>query len=140
MEPGQRTPLHSNRLLLALDAAINALLGLILLAFSRPVVTFLGVPWSDSAFYPTILGGVLLGIGIALFLEVYRPSGEWHGLGLGGAIAINLSGGCVLILWLLAGELAIPLHGRLFLWGLALLLILISIIEWVQRTNTRSHT
>jgi hypothetical protein len=128
----------SDRLLLAVDGSINVALGLALLAFSRPLVAFLGVPWNDSAFYPTILGGVLLGIGIALFLEVFRPSGPCHGLGLGGAIAINLSGGCILTFWLLVGELDIPLHGEIFLWTLAILLLLISIAEWVQKAGTKS--
>jgi len=51
------------------------------------------------------------------------------GLGLGGAIAINLSGGLVLILWLIFGDLNIPFRGHFFLWSLAIILVVISSIE-----------
>jgi hypothetical protein len=51
------------------------------------------------------------------------------GLGLGGAIAINLSGGFVLILWLIFGDLNIPLRGHFFLWSLAIILVGISLFE-----------
>ena len=51
------------------------------------------------------------------------------GLGLGGAVAINLSGGVVLILWMIFGDLNIPLRGRFFLWSLAIILVVISSIE-----------
>ena len=51
------------------------------------------------------------------------------GLGLGGAVAINLSGGFVLLLWLIFGDLDIPLKGYFFLWSLALILVGISLIE-----------
>ena len=51
---------------LAADAAINLLLGILLLAFRSELADFLGVPPTEQTFYPTILGGVLLGIGVAL--------------------------------------------------------------------------
>ena len=55
--------------ILAVDAAINVILGVLLIAFPRPLVDALGVPPSQSAFYPSILGAVLLGIGIALVIQ-----------------------------------------------------------------------
>jgi len=49
---------------------------------------------------------------------------------LGGAVAINLSGGfVVLILWLFFGDLNIPLRGYFFLWLIAIILVGISMIE-----------
>jgi hypothetical protein len=48
---------------------------------------------------------------------------------LGGAVAINLSGGLVLILWLIFGDLNIPSRGHFFLWSLAIILVGISSIE-----------
>jgi hypothetical protein len=81
------------------DAAINLILGFLLLIFSPQVVQLLGVPATNQNFYPNILGGALFGIGIALLIECCRGSGRLVGLGLGGAIAINLCGGMVLTAW-----------------------------------------
>ena len=75
------------------------------------------------------MGAVLIGIGIALTIECYRKEDGMAGLGLGGAIAINSSGGMVLILWLMFGDLDIPFRGYLFLWSLAILLVGISLFE-----------
>lgn len=117
--------------LLLIDAAINLLLGVLLLVFHKPVVEALGVPPTDVTFYPSILGAVLLGIGIALLIEWRRKPNGLTGLGLGGAIAINLCGGFVLGGWLLFGDLDIPMRGRIFLWSLLATLIVVSSIEAV---------
>ncbi len=82
-----------------------------------------------------ILGAVLFGIGIALIWEGIRGDGQLVGLGLGGAIAINLSGGLALTGWLLFGDLSLPLRGQLFLWGLASILVLISLAELRMRSK-----
>jgi hypothetical protein len=104
-------------------------LGSLLIIFPRSVVTFLGVPSVESAFYPSILGAVLLGIGIALLEEKYGARGVTTGLGLVGALTINLCGGIVLAVWLLAGELNLPLRGALLLWTLVVLLLSLSLFE-----------
>jgi hypothetical protein len=116
----------SSSVLLTVDAAINLALGAVLILFPAPVVAALGIPASESAFYPSILGGVLLGIGIALLLQ--RRSGN-GGLGLLGAVAINLIAGSVLAGWLLWGSLALPLRGRVLLWGLVVVLLGVSLAE-----------
>ena len=113
------------KLLLLIDAIINLGLGALLVLFPEGVVLALGVPSAESAFYPSILGSVLFGVGLALLLE--RNSGT--GLGLHGAVAINLSGGLVLGLWLIFGGLQLPLRGEIFLWGLAIVLVGISVVE-----------
>ena len=115
--------------LLLIDAAINFALGVLLLAFSRPLADLLGVPFTDEKFYPTLLGAVLFGIGIALVMEALGQPKNLVGLGLGGAVAINLSGGFVLLIWLLGGELDLPSRGLVFLWTLAVLLVGISSVE-----------
>lgn len=121
--------------LLTLDAVINILLGILLLIFSTNVVTFLGVPESENAFYPNILGAVLFGIGIALFVERFRGS---DGLGLIGAISINLCGGIVLMVWLILGNLELTVHGLVFLWALVLILVGISTVELIAHNTHRS--
>ena len=118
-----------SKAILTVDAAINLVLGLLLLTFSPQIVQLLGVPLAEQNFYPNILGGVLFGIGIALLIECFRGSGRLVGLGLGGAIAINLCGGLALTAWLVFGELSIPTGGRVFLWALAVILVVVSSIE-----------
>jgi hypothetical protein len=110
---------------LVVDAFVNYALGVLCLLYPL-VAPALGVPPVENFFYPSILGAVLFGIGIALTIEFFRKDSGPVGLGLGGAVAINLTGGAVLILWLVWGDLGIPARGYAFLWGLALLLILIS--------------
>lgn len=115
--------------LLWIDAAVNLLLGVLLMAYSPPLAACLGVPYTNTTFYPTILGAVLFGIGIALVLEALRPPKGIVGLGLGGAVAINLSGGTVLLIWLVSGVLDLPWRGLLFLWVLTVVLIGLSAFE-----------
>lgn len=115
--------------LLLIDGGINLILGVLLIAFPQSLVAALGVPLAESAFYPNILGGVLFGIGIALLIEWKGQPGVGLGLGLWGAVAINLCGGFVLTAWLIFGELALPAVGVVFLWILAVLLIGLSFIE-----------
>jgi hypothetical protein len=110
------------------DAIINYALGILCILYPYIAET-IGVPIVENSFYPTILGAVFFGIGIALTIECYMKQEGMVGLGLGGAIAINLSGGFVLILWLIFGDLNIPLRGHLFLWSLAIILLGISSIE-----------
>ena len=114
---------------LLIDAVINLLLGVVLLAFRPSLAEALGVPQTEPSFYPTILGAVLFGIGLALLLECGgRPQGL-VGLGLGGAITINLCGGIVLAIWLASGRLTIPIRGQAVLWSLVVILVVISATE-----------
>ena len=116
-------------LLLKTDAAINLILGILLMAFPLNLVKALGLPIVYPTFYPSILGGVLFGIGLALLIECYRKLNGLSGLGLAGAIAINLCGGFILAIWLLVGNLNLPLRGQILLWCLVLLLVGLSLIE-----------
>jgi hypothetical protein len=55
---GGRTDVQSGTLLV-IDAAINVLLGLLLIAFPSNLVAALGIPQAEVAFYPSFLGAVL---------------------------------------------------------------------------------
>ena len=114
-------------ILLLVDAILNLALGALLMAFPASLVRLLGVPGAASAFYPSILGAVLFGIGIALFIDWSRPGAG--GLGLRGAIAINLCGAAALVAWLTFGGLDLPSRGQVFLWSLVLLLGGLSAVE-----------
>jgi hypothetical protein len=67
-------------------------------------------------------------------------NGKYVGLGLIGAISINLCGGIVLTLWLIFGRLALPVRGRIFLWSLAFVLVVLSGAELIfsLRENRRN--
>jgi hypothetical protein len=122
--------MNKESILLIVDAFINYALGILCILYPYVAET-VGVPFVENSFYPNILGAVLFGIGIALTIEYFRKQLGWAGLGLGGAVAVNLTGGTVLIFWLILGNLTIPLRGQVFLWMLAIILVLISSIELV---------
>ena len=86
---------------LLVDGMANLLFGVALLAFPRSFFEALGLPWTGRGLYATILGGVLIGIGIALLQESRARPQARVGLGLGGAIAINLVAGLAITAWLL---------------------------------------
>jgi hypothetical protein len=119
------------------DAVINLALGALLLTFPRRLVQFLGVPGVSNSFYPSILGGVLIGIGLALVLEYRRTSGRMTGLGLGGALTINLCAALVLAGWLLSGKLDMPFRGRVVLWALVIILGGVSAAELSRRARKK---
>jgi hypothetical protein len=126
--------------LLFIDGVINLILGILLLIFPLSVVTFLGLPGTEGQFYAQILGAVLTGIGIALFIERFRQPHQLVGLGLAGAISINLCGGIVLSLWLLFGSLSLSLYGTITLWLLVLILIGLSLFELIGIWHTKTHS
>ncbi len=85
----------NEKTLLLIDAIINLALGALLGIFPKQVIEMLGMPVVEKPFYASIFGGVLFGIGIALLLDRSREKTGVRGLGLGGAVAINLCGGLV---------------------------------------------
>jgi hypothetical protein len=112
------------------DAGINLILGILLLAYSADLAKLLGVPIVNSAFFPNLLGAVFIGITFALIIEAYKPKRNTsNGLGLFGAISINLCGGIVLLIWLILGNLDLPVRGMVFLWVIALSVLMVSILE-----------
>ncbi len=115
--------------LLELDGAGNVAIGLLLLVFPARVIDWLGVPASESSFYPSLFGSVLIGIGVALLYERFRSPESRAGLGIVGAAAINICFGVVLAGWLLVGHLSLPLHGHILLWVLALILVALGSME-----------
>ena len=115
--------------LLTVDAIINLLLGLVLVICPGWVLGMLDMHGGAGRFFPSILGAVLVGIGVALLIERPNKTTRATGLGLGGAVSINLAGGIVLAAWLIAGGLAIPTVSTVLLWGLVAVLVGISAIE-----------
>ena len=119
---------------LLIDGYVNLILGILLLLFPLGVAKLLGVPMPASHFYPTILGGVIFGIGIALLLEAYGHTLGVRGLGLGGAIVINICGAGILTVWLIFKPLELPLRGLIILWVLAVVVLGIGVLEILTKS------
>ena len=118
---------------LLIDGIVNLILGILLLLFPFGMAEILGVPQPQSNFYPTLLGGVIFGIGIALLLEAYGQECRIRWLGIGGAIAINFCGGGILALWLIFEPLNIPLSGMITLWIVAIVVLGLGILETLTK-------
>ncbi|MEJ2634713.1 MAG: hypothetical protein P8184_05420 [Calditrichia bacterium] len=125
--------------ILVLDALVDFILGIALFLFPGQVIRVLGLPVTDQLFYPSILGGVLFGIGIALLIEFLKTSDHLTGLGLAGALIINFCGGLVLAGWLIWGKLMIPAGGRFLLWILVFILVIISGVELLATLQIRKR-
>jgi len=119
----------NKKITLLIDAVINFIVGIILMLFPFNISQLLGLPKTEQYFYPVMFGAVVFGIGIALTIECFKEPKRIIGLGLAGAIAINLCGGIVLTFWLILGNLDIPFHGMLILSFVAFIVIFISIVE-----------
>ena len=125
---------RKNEILLMIDGIINLALGIFLLLFPFGISETLGVPESNLNFYPSILGGVIFGIGIALLVERYGFKNNIRGLGLGGAIAINICGALVLLFWLVIDPFNIPLRGYIILWSIAVIVLFVGILEIIAKS------
>ena len=123
-----------SKTLLLIDGIVNLLIGILLLLFPFGMAQLLGVPISNSNFYPSILGAVIFGIGIALVLEAYGEPKGIHGLGLAGAIVINFCGAGVLSIWLISTPLNLALRGYIILWTIAIVVLAIGFIELISRS------
>jgi hypothetical protein len=123
---------HKN--LLLVDGIFNLALGGLLLLFPFGMAERLGVPVPESNFYPTILGSVIFGIGIALLIERYGFEKQIRGLGLFRAIVINICGSLVLLAWLIFAPPSIPLRGTIILWAIGILVLGIGLVELAARS------
>lgn len=117
------------RFVLLADAAVDLALGLPLVFFSRDLAAWLGLPEPRPPFYASILGAVLIGIGVALVIECRGTRLRAGGLGLGGALSINLCGAVVLAVWLAGGALELPPRGRVLLWAVVIVVGGLSALE-----------
>jgi len=121
-------------LLLVVDGIVNLFLGVLLVSLPARLMVALDLPKVETTFYVNILGAVLFGIGLALLLERFTGQQGITGLGIGGAIAINLCGAGVLVFWLLFGNLELSLGGAIFLWGIAFVVLGVAMAELLTKS------
>lgn len=119
----------SETVLLNVFALLNGALGFLLVYFPRPLIHFVGLPVTAPRLYVRILGGVLFGIGLALAIEA--ATGE--GLGLLGAVAINLSGAAAVAGSMIFLRLRLPRHGQVTLWLMVTALVGLSVLALAAR-------
>ena len=126
-------------LLLTIDGVINLGLGVLLVVFPPAFASALGTPRPASTFYPNILGAVLFGIGIAVCMERDTRAPPGRGLGLHGAVAINLCPAVALAAWLLLGELELSAKGLVTLWSIVGILVTVSLAEVARTRSDKSR-
>jgi hypothetical protein len=114
---------------------VNLALGVVLAIFPKEFARLVGVPIPSNSFYASVLGGVLIGIGLALLLQRFWGRSHMTGLGIEGAIAINFCGAGVLVIWLVSGGLSVATRGLVFLWAVAILVLGIGVAEIVMRAR-----
>lgn len=113
--------------LLLIETVIKLAAGLVLVSVPVWTAMVLGIDRPASGFWPRMLGSVLIGLAIATFIEERLPGSR--GLALAGAVTINLSIAFVLIGSLIVKAGAPTRRGRLILWIVALLLLLMAFVE-----------
>jgi MYXO-CTERM domain-containing protein len=87
----------SLRVLLGVNALVDALLGCVLLFFPEELVDALGLPASDPAIYANLAGAMLLGVAVGLAGASRAPEGQ-PALADAVLVADGL-GAVVLIVW-----------------------------------------
>lgn len=122
-----------DKILLVIDSMVNIVIGIILLCFPLGIGDYLELPKSNNNFFPTILGAIILGIGIALFIEYKYFEKTKRGLGIEGAIIINIIASSALIIFLVFGNLNISLLGSVILWFVGILVFIIGLVEYFRK-------
>lgn len=126
--------MKDKQLLLVVDGIINMALGILLIIFPTSMIRVLNLPKVETNFYINVLGAVLFGIGIALLMERFNDQLHIRGLGIAGAITINLFGAVTVMVWLMFGHLDLSTGGRIFLWSIALIVLGMAIIETLSKS------
>ena len=123
--------------LLISDAMIDLLIGLALVIFPVKIIEFFGLPMFENPFYVIMLGSMLVGIAVALLIDCFTP--ELQGLGLFGAIIINLCVSIVLLICLATGILNIALKAKIGVILLIIILIGLSCLEYFTPRKGKSE-
>jgi hypothetical protein len=111
--------------LLWIEACLKLGTGLALIVAPRTLARLFGLPSADQAFWPRLLGALLIGLAAASLLEM-RTQG---GLGLGGSIAVNLAAAAMIGALLILGRAGKTMRGRFLLWVAAATLVILSLVE-----------
>jgi hypothetical protein len=109
------------------ELAVKLVGGTILLLFPQTAIKVLGLPRTDTPFWPRLLGAVLLGMAAANFMDASVRLG--HGLSLGGSFVINTVSAFTLGAMLAFKQGPPARRGRLILWALVAVLTGLALVE-----------
>lgn len=112
--------------LLWLETLLKFFPGLLLTLAPVTTARVLGLPRSDGGFWLRSCGALLLGLAAALFLE---GTSAGHGLGLAGAVVVNLCGIAVLAAALVLERGPSSVRGRVAVWLTVCVLLTLVVFE-----------
>ncbi len=117
--------------LLSLEVLVHAGLALLLLAVPGLLIRTLGWPPEPMRFWPRLLGAMqaAIALGIVTTLMRWSHDGMSAGIGLAGAIVINLTMAFALFSMLFLGPYAPTRRGRFVIGVLAGILLLLALVE-----------
>lgn len=113
--------------LLWIETLLKLSAGLLLALVPRSTLGVLGLPRTETGFWPRLLGALLIGLAGATFLEGRSPGS--HGLGLAGCVIVNFSGVSMMATLLVLDAGPASTRGRAMMWTLVILLILLCVLE-----------
>lgn len=116
--------------LLWIETVLKLAGGVLLVVAPLTLARVLGLQRPASGFWPRLLGALLIGLAAATFIEA-RFAGS-RGLGLAGALAVNLAGAGVVAAELVMGSAAPSRRGRVVLWLVVIVLGLLAVAEIAQ--------
>lgn len=116
--------------ILWLEIVLKLGIGLILLAAPRTLAKVLGLPVAEDAFWPRLVGAMLIGLAAAMIVELRLQPG--HALGLSGIAAIDLAVGATLWAMLILGRAGSTKRGRLAIGTAAFVLTLLALVSIVS--------
>jgi hypothetical protein len=117
--------------LLWFETLLKGSIGLILIFLPITAARMAGLPHGNVAFWPRLFGAALLGIAGAFAVEGYNLAGgaiEAKGLGLGGAVIINLTTIVSLFGTLIFSAVATR-RGKVLIWLMILVLLFLTLFE-----------
>jgi hypothetical protein len=112
---------------LTIEALLRGALALVLILAPKSMIAALGLPRTEATFWPRLLGAVFAGMAAAAYIEGHFK--VQSGLGLGGAVAVNITTAFAILTGLVVGGLDVPRRGRLLLWLCSGALILLALFE-----------
>lgn len=125
MQPLLTRNIRMAQQLLWIETVLRLIAGVILLVLPIVAARVLGLPLPQATLWPRLIGGLMIGMAGAVFLEGITS----RGLGLGGLVIINLATAATLAALLVLERASQTKRGRIFLWGLVVSLVGFSLLE-----------
>ena len=110
------------------EILIKGTAGVLLLAAPLLLARLLGLPRTESGFWPRIAGALLLGLAGAYLVEGLLD-GRARGMGIAGSVVLNLASVLALVALLTLGGEALPWRGRATLLVIIVGLTVLALVE-----------